>query len=88
MANLILPCCNGSLWLLDDNLLGLTLLPLQLQRLPSLKLDLPRLHQLDLNTNKNKAGNKITMVYSLYTVLLEVFWYANIPTGFILARIV
>lgn len=62
MADLVLSCSNGGLRLLDDDLLGLTLLPLQLQRLPSLQLDLPRLHQLDLSTNEIEAGGDTVTV--------------------------
>lgn len=62
MSDLVLSCSNGGLRLLDDDLLGLTLLPLQLQRLPSLQLDLPRLHQLDLSTNENEAGDTVRTV--------------------------
>lgn len=62
MADLVLSCSNGGLRLLDDDLLGLTLLPLQLQRLPSLQLDLPWLHQLDLSTNEIEAGGDTVTV--------------------------
>lgn len=81
MSDLVLSCSNGSLGLLDDDLLGLTLLPLQLQRLPSLQLDLPWLHQLDLSTNKNEAGDTITATLwkknydSVHILVLQVFWY-------------
>lgn len=62
MFDLVLSCSDGGLGLLDDDLLGLTLLPLQLQRLPSLKLDLPWLHQLDLSADQNEAGDDITFL--------------------------
>lgn len=45
---LILACGNGCLRLLNNYLLSLSLLCLDLQRLTSLNLDLPWLHQLNL----------------------------------------
>lgn len=60
MSDLVLSCSNSGLGLLDDDLLSLPLLPLQLQRLPSLQLDLPWLHQLDLSTKDSEAGDTVT----------------------------
>lgn len=51
MQYLVLSSCDGCLWLLDDDLLGLTLLALELKGLTALQLDLTRLHQLDLHTD-------------------------------------
>lgn len=45
---LSLASSDCSLWLLDDDLLGLTLLALHLHSLPTLNLDLSRRHQLYL----------------------------------------
>ncbi len=47
--HLVLSGSNGCLWLLDDDLLWLTLLTLELQSLTALQLDLTWLHQLDLH---------------------------------------
>jgi len=43
-SDLVLAGGDGGLGLLDDDLLGLTLLALQLEGLPTLQLDLPWLH--------------------------------------------
>lgn len=48
---LVLSSSDGCLGLLDNDLLGLTLLALELKSLPALQLDLTRLHQLDLHTD-------------------------------------
>lgn len=49
MHHLVLSGGDGCLGLLDDDLLGLTLLALELESLTALQLDLTRLHQLDLH---------------------------------------
>lgn len=52
LQHLVLSCRDGRLGLLDDDLLGLTLLTLELESLTTLKLDLAWLHQLDLPMEK------------------------------------
>ena len=49
ITHLVLSSCDGRLRLLDDDLLGLTLLTLELESLTALQLDLTWLHQLDLH---------------------------------------
>lgn len=65
LGHLVLSCGDGRLRLLDDDLLGLPLLPLQLQSLTALQLDLTRLHQLDLKHRAEEDGFSPALSYML-----------------------
>lgn len=61
-THLVLSSCDGCLRLLDDDLLGLTLLTLELESLTALQLDLTWLHQLDLHMD---TGQRLPSVHIL-----------------------
>lgn len=71
--NLVLSCSDGGLGLLDDDLLGLTLLALELEGLAPLQLDLTRLHQLDLHA---AAGHRMASVQSGGKFSTSQHWFA------------
>ena len=63
--HLVLSCSDGCLGLLDNDLLGLTLLALELESLTTLKLDLTWLHQLDLYMDTGPQYRSMLFHYSI-----------------------